>query len=205
MSNFQAMNKGALRQACREAGISYKGLDVAGMRNALELHTTPAPGNTPATVAADIEQGKVDAGVVGDAAHVAQVDAGVAAAEIEENIDNGVAPRTPRVLPDLTKVAPVAPPATVVTPGTRLTSKGVKIEKDRPVSNGVKMPSAGTACRQVWDYLSEEVAAGRVPDAKSVKAHATELGWNANNASIEYYNWRKFNGISGRAPKPKSE
>ena len=32
-------------------------------------------------------------------------------------------------------------------------------------------------------------------------------GWNPNNASIEYYQWRKYNGISGRvaAPKPAVE
>jgi hypothetical protein len=25
--------------------------------------------------------------------------------------------------------------------------------------------------------------------------------WNPNNAMIEYYQWRKFNGITGRAKK----
>lgn len=78
------------------------------------------------------------------------------------------------------------------------TSKtGRKIEKDRPMQNGVKMPSAGTKCREVWDYCAS------LPnvDAKAVKAQAEAQGWNPNNASIEYYNWRKYMGIHGRAKK----
>ena len=31
--------------------------------------------------------------------------------------------------------------------------------------------------------------------------NAATKGWNANNASIEYYQWRKFNGITGRVAK----
>jgi hypothetical protein len=63
------------------------------------------------------------------------------------------------------------------------------------------MPSAGGLCRAVWDYLFAEDDANRTPTAKSVKAYAETQGWNVNNASIEFYNWRKFNGISGRTPK----
>jgi hypothetical protein len=31
---------------------------------------------------------------------------------------------------------------------------------------------------------------------------AAANGWNPNNASIEFYQWRKFNGITGRKAKP---
>jgi hypothetical protein len=61
------------------------------------------------------------------------------------------------------------------------------------------MPSAGSLCRAVWDELERAVVAGTPYDAKGIKAHAATVGWNANNASIEYYNWRKFKGISGRS------
>lgn len=83
--------------------------------------------------------------------------------------------------------APVEP-AVAVTTTTR------KIEKERLEQNGVKMPSAGTLCRAVWDFCSA------TPNctAKDVKTEAEKQGWNANNASIEFYNWRKFNGIVGR-------
>jgi hypothetical protein len=78
---------------------------------------------------------------------------------------------------------------------------GLKIEKDRPEQNGIKRPSAGGKCRAVWDALDEVAASeGGVPSvtSKHVKALAETQGWNANNASIEFYNWRKYNGVTGR-------
>lgn len=78
---------------------------------------------------------------------------------------------------------------------------GQKIEKDRPMQNGVKRPSVGGMCRAVWDALDGLVAAGTAPTAKDVKALSETHGWNANNASIEFYQWRKFNGIKGRQVK----
>lgn len=87
-------------------------------------------------------------------------------------------------------------------------STGLTIEKDRPEQNGVKRPSAGGMCRAVWDACWEhQKSTETVPTAQWVKATALEKGWNPNNASIEYYQWRKFNGISGRvaAPKPAVE
>ena len=76
---------------------------------------------------------------------------------------------------------------------------GLIIEKNRPEQNSVKRPSAGGLCRAVWDACWEHQAAtGNAPTAKEVKAIAETNGWNPNNASIEYYQWRKFNGITGR-------
>ena len=79
---------------------------------------------------------------------------------------------------------------------------GLIIEKNRPEQNGVKRPSAGGLCRAVWDacWAHQEIT-GTPPTAKEVKAIAETNGWNLNNASIEYYQWRKFNGISGRVAK----
>lgn len=73
-----------------------------------------------------------------------------------------------------------------------------KIEKDRPMQNGVKRPSEGGLCRAVWDYCWSVDA----PTSKTVKAYAETVGWNTNNAMIEFYNWRKFNGINGRVAAP---
>ena len=82
---------------------------------------------------------------------------------------------------------------------------GLIIEKNRPEQNGVKRPSAGGLCRAVWDacWAHQEIT-GTPPTAKEVKAIAETNGWNSNNASIEYYQWRKFNGISGRIAAPKA-
>jgi hypothetical protein len=91
-------------------------------------------------------------------------------------------------------VAPAAPaPAT----GT-----GLKIEKDRPEQNGIRRPSAGGKCRAVWDAM-DLIANGNpaAVTAAQVKGAAEQHGWNPNNASIEFYQWRKFNGVTGRAPK----
>jgi hypothetical protein len=77
------------------------------------------------------------------------------------------------------------------------TGTGLKIEKDRPEQNGIKRPSIGGKCRAIWDALDEYRAeTGELPTSKTVKELAADSGWNPNNASIEYYQWRKFNGIA---------
>lgn len=60
--------------------------------------------------------------------------------------------------------------------------------------NGVKRPKAGGLCAAVWEWLDANVGA-TVRDAKAV---AAERGWNTNNVSCEFYQWRRFNGITGR-------
>lgn len=79
---------------------------------------------------------------------------------------------------------------------------GLVIEKDRPTQNGVTRPSAGGRCRAVWDALDAYRAeTNEVPTAAVVRSLAADEGWNPNNASIEFYQWRKYNGITGRAAK----
>jgi hypothetical protein len=85
-------------------------------------------------------------------------------------------------------------PAPKPAPRTR---KGVTIEKNREEKNGVKRPSLGGVCREVWDFCD----ATPTPTAKAVREQALVAGWNPNNAAIEFYQWRKFNGISGRTAK----
>jgi hypothetical protein len=87
-------------------------------------------------------------------------------------------------------------------PAAAPTGTGVKIEKNREERNGVKRPSVGGMCRAVWDFCDAHQAAnGAAPAVKDVKAAAETNSWNANNASIEYYLWRKFMGIRGRQAK----
>lgn len=76
------------------------------------------------------------------------------------------------------------------------------IEKDRPEQNGIKRPSAGGLCRAVWDAMDAiRESTGVVPVTKQVREAAKVNNWNENNAMIEFYQWRKFNGITGRAKK----
>lgn len=187
--NFDLLNKGQLREAMRNAGLSYSGLNVVAMREALVVH---------ANVGEDLphELDGTEPLSAEDAALLQEVDAAVD--EIMQEDPAVVVQETRTVVAEGTDLAIVAP----VAPGTRATSKGIKIQKDRPMQNGVKQPSAGSACRLVWDWLDSEVAAGRVPTVKSAKSdYAEKNGTNPNNASIEFYNWRKFNGIVGRTPK----
>jgi hypothetical protein len=97
---------------------------------------------------------------------------------------------------------PVTPPLPVAEKPTQV-AVGLVIEKNRPEQNGIKRPSAGGRCRAVWDALDAyRTETGEMPTAKTVRELAVDEGWNPNNASIEFYQWRKFNGVTGRAPKP---
>lgn len=95
--------------------------------------------------------------------------------------------RTKAVAEQVTTAAPVDVAAH--------TGTGLKIEPNREKQNGITRPSVGGKCRAVWDWLDAHPAA----TSKDVKAAATEMGWNPGNASIEFYQWRKFHGITGRA------
>lgn len=102
--------------------------------------------------------------------------------------------------------APTDPLAAVPNPGKSEDEPKRKIQKDRPMQNGVKMPSEGGMCRAVWDFCSaHQTEKGDAPGASDVKKEAEVRGWNVNNASIEYYQWRKFHGIRGRQAKAKVE
>lgn len=82
------------------------------------------------------------------------------------------------------------------------TGKGTKIEAVREERNGIKRPSIGGKCRAVWDALDAFVAEEKMqPTVAIVRDIAQDEGWNVTNATVEFYQWRKFNGISGRAAK----
>jgi len=81
-------------------------------------------------------------------------------------------------------------------------NRGYKIEKVRVEQNGVKRPSVGTLCGQVWAAL-DEIYASNMPVAADLDKIATDNGWNRNNVSCEFYQWRKFQGIKGRQVRAK--
>ena len=65
---------------------------------------------------------------------------------------------------------------------------------ERVEQNGVMRPGPGK-CLEVWEYLDQH--GNMMP--KDLKPIAGEKGWNENNALIELYQWRKFNGITRAA------
>lgn len=87
--------------------------------------------------------------------------------------------------------------ATATAKGKKKAAAPIKVEKDRDERNGIKRPSAGGACDRVWQWLDKH------PDAqlKDVRAQAERAGWNANNAAIELYQWRKWAGVASKRTK----
>lgn len=85
-----------------------------------------------------------------------------------------------------------APADAVVTTSKPKKAAAPKVE--RVEQNGVKRPGPGK-CLEVWEYLDQH---GNMKP-KDLQPVAEAKGWNINNAQIELYQWRKFNGISGRA------
>lgn len=184
------LNKTELRAACKEAGIKgYGKMTNDDMRAALDLHNRCGHVNCP------------HCGV-----HLSN---GLLHCDDEAMKDGISIAKTLRETGEMTQewecmgcgeqfgehVAPVQPAA------DRHNGTGIKIEKDRPTQNGVTRPSAGGKCRAVWDALDEllaELEEGEHVTAKMVKDLAADEGWNVNNASIEFYRWRKFNGFTSK-------
>lgn len=60
--------------------------------------------------------------------------------------------------------------------------------------NGVRRPIKGK-CADVWNALDNMLPNG-VPTIGNVRDLAKANGWNINNATIEFYAWRKFHGLN---------
>jgi hypothetical protein len=92
-----------------------------------------------------------------------------------------------------TLVAPPAPqPATPQQPAAK------PVQRTRDEANGIKRPSEGTICANVWELcasMQEETA--RTPALSEVVSRAQLLGINQFTARTQYACWRKFNGITG--------
>ncbi len=65
----------------------------------------------------------------------------------------------------------------------------------REERNGIKRPAPGGKCAEVWTFLDAHPGI----TVKEAKKKAADHGWNANNVSAEFYQWRKFHGVSGRS------
>ena len=62
--------------------------------------------------------------------------------------------------------------------------------------NGVRRPIKGK-CADVWNALDNMLPNG-VPTIGNVRDLAKANGWNINNSTIEFYAWRKFNGLNNK-------
>jgi hypothetical protein len=205
MQNYNEMGRQELRSACKAAGLTnYSKMTVGSMRDALVAKEESSTRKYYVKKAETMNLALLDVtGVEGHCPHCGidldngwcdyssmlstnQKAAGAMQREFVCLACNGeFGPMIQRKA----KQVPSAPK-----------SVGVKIEKVREERNGVKRPSAGGKCRAVWDALDAYKAEEKeVPTASVAKLIAEDEGWNVNNMMIEFYQWRKFNGIGGRS------
>lgn len=100
----------------------------------------------------------------------------------------------------LSQLAPVPAPAPAPAPDTTKPARtrevtsttGLRIQKDRPMHNGVQRQSAGSVGDQLWALYDKAGPEVTLPQAKALAAAA---GLSQTSAAIALYNWRRFNGI----------
>lgn len=87
------------------------------------------------------------------------------------------------------KIATVAVPA----PAAPEAPKASKVRSE--IRNGVRRPIKGK-CAEVWSTLDDIKKQGFEIDIHVVRELAAQKGWNLNNATIEFYGWRKFHSVA---------
>lgn len=87
------------------------------------------------------------------------------------------------------KIATVAVPA----PAAPEAPKASKVRSE--IRNGVRRPIKGK-CAEVWSTLDDIKKQGFEVDIHVVREVAAQKGWNMNNATIEFYGWRKFHAVA---------
>lgn len=85
----------------------------------------------------------------------------------------------------------------------KATSNHSRVERNREEANGVKRPSAGTLCAQVWDIATQlsngdEKPRNKIATLSEVVKTAESKGINKFTARTQYARWRVFHGITGR-------
>lgn len=73
-----------------------------------------------------------------------------------------------------------------------------KVERPKAeVKNGIKAPLRAGKCKHVWEVCQQMYeTAKKVPTLKEVIANPAMQGANVTNTQIEFYRWRKFNGLN---------
>ena len=70
-------------------------------------------------------------------------------------------------------------------------------KQEAVIKNGIKAPMRAGKCKHVWEVCEAIYkATGKVPTLKELNAHESMQGTNPTNNQIEFYRWRKFNGLN---------
>lgn len=72
-------------------------------------------------------------------------------------------------------------------------------KQEAKVQNGIKAPMRAGKCMHVWQVCQAMYEqTGKVPTLKELNAHEAMQGTNPTNNQIEFYRWRKFNGLNAK-------
>ena len=72
-------------------------------------------------------------------------------------------------------------------------------KQEAKVQNGIKAPMRAGKCRHVWEVCEAMYkATGKVPTLQELNAHEDMQGTNTTNNQIEFYRWRKYNGLNSK-------
>ena len=210
-TKFDAMGKEELRAACRAAGVSYSKLNNDGMRAALRAaaviaaeaaqdeHEIEAYSSDNSSGNSGESEMTAEDGAYTNAPMTANPFAALAGSVVVPTASTGV-----KFVDGKKYEEPADEPAKIVRPRVAKTPapfilpvvrKGYKIDKTRPVQNGVKRPSLGTVCEAVWSTFDAAHESEKGLCAADLPGIADVNGWNRTNVSCEYYTWRKFMGI----------
>lgn len=113
--------------------------------------------------------------------------------EVEQVEPEAVEPEVvvPEVAPVFAAIAQtLAVPAAAPAPAAQ--------KAPRPEANGVKRPGAHTLCGAIWAYLDALQGSTGNAAVSAAKQHAATQGWDSTTIVVQFYRWRKFNGIVGR-------
>lgn len=72
-------------------------------------------------------------------------------------------------------------------------------KQEAVIKNGIKAPMRAGKCKHVWEVCEAMYkATGKVPTLKELNAHEAMQGTNQTNNQIEFYRWRKYNGLNAK-------
>lgn len=74
--------------------------------------------------------------------------------------------------------------------------RGIKIQKEREERNGIKRPSAGGKCDQLWNLFEKHYnETGLILTPKPAKALSAVEGLDPVTTTVQLYKWREFMGF----------
>lgn len=83
--------------------------------------------------------------------------------------------------------------------GVSLAKPAKPAKQEAMVKNGIKAPLRAGKCKHVWEVCEAIYkATGKVPTLKELNAHEAMQGTNTTNNQIEFYRWRKYNGLNAK-------